>query len=125
MRFHFHQTMLFLAFLLTGAGLMLAQEQPGIPGQPIHGEAEPAVKAPGSPQQELEQLYHRIAAIYREMAVISQSDPGPIRDLKRQYAQLAEAEDRAASYHAQLDALVRQAAAKPKQVNYGDSAFRR
>jgi len=85
---------------------------------------------PASPEEVLEQLSHRIAAIYREMAVVSPTDSDAVRDLKRRFSELADNEEKVAAaakamagYHAQLAAA--QKPAPERHANYGDSAFRR
>lgn len=118
------------AFLLTSSGLVLAQP----PSTPTRSQTEPAAKSP-SPEEILEQTLHRIAAAYREMAVISPSDSPAVRDLRNQLARLAEEQDKAASaakamaaYHAELLALIRQSVTvskTPTRANYGDSGFRK
>lgn len=123
----FHKTIAFLALLLTTSAVVLAQQPTPVQTTPVPGSA--------SPEEALEQVLHRIAAVYREMAAVSPSDPPAMRDLKNQLARLAEEQEKAASaanamaaYHAQLVALIRQSVTiskAPKHPNYGDAAFRR
>jgi prephenate dehydratase len=90
-------------------------------------------KALASEEEALEQSSHRIAVIYREMAVPSESDLASARELKSHYQRLAEEEERAASvakrmaaYHARLAALVQspQDATKTKSL-LADQGYRR
>jgi hypothetical protein len=66
------------------------------------------------------------------MAVVLESDPAPVRELKHQYERLAEQQEKAAqaaktmaSSHAQLAAWIYQSAELTKHANYGDSAYRK
>lgn len=132
MKLKFHKMMLSPAFVVAGPRLLLSQEPPVSQPKPAQTQAQSATKGLSSPEEALEQLSRRIAAIYREMAVISESDPVPVRELKRQYGRLAEHEESAAlaakmmaTYHAQLVALIRQSADVTKRVKFGDPAYRK
>jgi hypothetical protein len=115
MKLQLHRTMLFTAFLFTCPRLMFSQQPVG-QSKSAPNQAESSTKELKSPEEALEQLYRRVAAIHREMAVIKDSDPEPVRDLKRQYARIAEQEEQAAvaakamaASHAQLAAWISQA----------------
>jgi DNA-binding transcriptional regulator YbjK len=95
--------------------------------------AESLIKDLASQFQAWEQSHRSNAAIYREMAVSAESDSDSTRELKRQYARLAENEETAAlaveklaANHAKLAALIHQSSDLTKQKNvFGDSAYRK
>lgn len=132
MKLQFHKTILFSACLLACPSLMISQERPGSQPKPAQSEAESLNKVLTSQEEDLEQAHHRIAAIYREMAVISESDSASLRELKLQYARLAKEEESAAlaaktmaAYHTQLAAFLSRSAELTKHERYDDAAFRR
>jgi hypothetical protein len=69
-KLQFHKTILFSACLLACPSLMISQERPGSQPKPAQSEAESLNKVLTSQEEDLEQAHHRIAAIYREMAVV-------------------------------------------------------
>jgi hypothetical protein len=103
------------------SAFMLPQNSPASKAKPVQTEQEEA----------LEQSHHTMAAIYREMAAIAESDSASMRelkrgDLKRQYERLAENEEKAAAAHAQLATFMSQAAPATQQRNViQDSAYRK
>jgi prephenate dehydratase len=98
-------------------------------------EAESPLKDLASHEEAWEQSCRHIAAIYREMAVISEADSTVVRELKRQYERLAEHEEKAAAaaaeriatYRARLTVLMHdsQDVAKPHHYVSGDAAYRK
>jgi hypothetical protein len=133
MKLQFPKAILFSTLLFACPSLMLAQEPPNSEPKLTQGEAESLLKELASQEEALEQSCHRSALIYREMAVSSESDSASTRQLKHQYEQLAENQERAASaakriasYHARLAVLIRQSSDSAKTRNIlGDSAYRR
>jgi septal ring factor EnvC (AmiA/AmiB activator) len=113
MKLQFHKTLLLSAFLFACPRLILSRDQPISEPKPAQSEAESLVKELASHEQAVQQSCRRIAAIYREMAVPSESDSAAVRKLKRQYERFAENEEKAAAtaqrmaaYHARLAALM-------------------
>jgi hypothetical protein len=84
-------------------------------------------------EEALEQSCRRIVAIYREMAATSESDSASVRELKRQYAHLAENEEKAAlaakkmaAHYTKLANLIELSPDFTKTRSLlGDSAYRR
>jgi prephenate dehydratase len=132
MKLKFHKTMLFAAFLFATPRLMVAQAPPTV-STLTQSEAESLIKDLASHEEAWEQSCRRIAAIYREMAALSESDSAAVRELKRQYQRLAESEEQAAAaaaermgmYRARLAALTQHSPDVLKHERYGDPAFRR
>ena len=99
------------------------------------GEAESLLKDLASHEEAWEESCRHIAAIYREMAVISEADSTVVRELKRQYERLAEHEEKAAAmavekiatYRARLTVLMHYSrdVAKPHRYVSGDAAHRK
>lgn len=132
MRPRFQKTMIFSALLLAVPCFMRAQEPAANQPKAVPKEFSSTSSDLDSPEAMLEQLYHRIAAIHRDMAVTSDADPASLREMKLNYARLAQEEESAAvaarsmaAYHAQLVALMRRSVEVPKHERYGDAAFRR
>jgi hypothetical protein len=132
MRRRFQKTMLFSGFLFAPTSLMLAQGPISNPPTPIQAAGTSASSRFASPEEVLEQLCHRMAAIYRDMAALSDSDSAAVHDLKLQYGRLAQEEESAAvaaramaAYHAQRVASISRPGKVTKHENYGDAAFRR
>lgn len=114
------------------SAFMLSQNPPVNQPKPVQTGAESLNKELIAQEEALAQSHRGMAAIYREMAVPAESDAAPIRDLKRQYARLAENEEKAAlaaqklaTRHVQLAALIERSPEVPAHVNYADPAFRR
>lgn len=123
MRLHYSKLLVLPALMLTGAGFMFSQQPPVTSAQDLR-----------SPEEVLEQLYGRMAAIYRAMAAISTSDSEQLRVLTDQCALLAQEQEKAAAALKSMAAFHQKTTGQPRQpapapavvhVNYGDSAFRR
>jgi len=135
MKLQFHGTILCSAFLFACPRLVLAQERPMNVSTLTQSEAESPLKDLASHEEAWEQSCRHIAAIYREMAVISEADSTAVRKLKRQYERLAEHEEKAAAaaaeriatYRARLTVLMHdsQDVAKPHHYVSGDAAYRK
>jgi hypothetical protein len=129
----FHRALFLSALLVACPGLMVAQDPLASEPKLTQSEAEFLVMDLASQEEALEQSCHRIAAIYREMAVPAESDSSSLRQLKHQYEHLAENEDRAASaakrmatHYGRLAALIHNSPDATKSRSLlGDSAYRR
>jgi prephenate dehydratase len=134
MTMQFHRIVLFSTLLLATPGIMRSQDRPISVPTLTQSEAESLLKDLASHEEAWEQSCRHIAAIYREMAVISEADSTAVRELKRQYERLAEHEEKAAAmavekiatYRARLSVPMHysQDVAKPHYVS-GDAAYRK
>jgi len=128
MRLHVSKGITLPVLLFACAGLVFSQPPP-----PGHTEERPAAQKLVSPEEILEQLSHRMAAIYRAIAGLSDKDPDRVGELSRQYVRLAqEAENAAAAlksmeaYHEHAAAASQPASLLPiSRASRSDSAFRR
>jgi prephenate dehydratase len=133
MKLQFQRTMLLSTLLFAAPRLVLSQERPISVSTLTQSEAESLIKDLASHEEAWEQTCRNLAAIYREMAALSESDSAAVRELKRQYERLAESEERAAAtaaermamYRERLAALTHPSPDVPKHEKYGDPGFRR
>jgi hypothetical protein len=133
MKLQLHRTIVLSACLIACPMLMISQEPSAGAPKAAPTAAESLVKDLASQARAWEQSCRQLAAIYREMAVPSESDSPSARELKLQYQRLAENQDRAAaaagkmaSYHTQLAGLTERPPVAPSPRNvYADSAFKR
>jgi len=130
----FHRILLLSTLLLVTPGIMRSQERPISMQSLTRGEAESLLKDLASHEEAWEQSCRRVAAIYREISALSESDSTAVRELKRQYERLADNEERSAAtaaeriamYRARLAALLHTSADAPKRhYVFGDSAYRK
>ena len=133
MKLQFPRSVLLSVLLLAFPGLTAAQEPLSIQPKLSQSGAESLIKDLAVQELELEQSFHRVAAIYREMAAPAESDSASTRETKRQYERLAENEEKAAATAKKLAARYTSLAAvihaAPDATRtrsmWSDSAYRR
>jgi hypothetical protein len=134
MKLSLERTILLSVIAFAFPSLMVSETPSFAQPKVAQSAQESLYSALASQEQALEQSCRRIAAVYREMAVASDSDSPSVRELKSQYASLAEGEEQAAvsagkmaAYHTQLATLLHQSAVAPKtsRVEFTSSAYRR